>query len=480
MAGNTTRSPGQKSLILLLPLLCLALISSGLDPRLPQYLSESMRVWMLSFSSIFLPGLFAAAAACMIPTNWRFMQVISVACAYSVLTAYDPKGLQDLSNSPTVAVLSALAAALLYLPSEYQTLRSAKNAIYLLLRSLLLSGAVYVFMLSVIAALANFIDLTFGRTFQISALTAVIAPIFTVMQTAGYTAFISELQPLQSSDPHMLAVSSAVVCSVLISLPILMLASAVTAKPNQRLFLISLGIITLITSHIGVCVSIELTVLLLFFPGTYVLLLLSSTLLAWSCYMLQANFLSGIVQLYQPDLIMNSTDFFGLNHDDRLCLALSVFIPALLVLCMWLLQLRYGYILKGHQDPSSMRYLIKRDSNPDLVTLALLRAIGGLSNIKQVHRQGGELLIEVSDLEAVSAQTLTSICRKRPGIDRMRHLLICYAGANSSVITRRLSAFIANGSLRSDNAIRINPKFSISDFVKRRDQQQGIPNHDRQ
>ncbi len=53
MKSSTTTQFNQGSLILLLPLLCLALITSGLDPRGTQHFSEDLRQWLLNFSAVF-------------------------------------------------------------------------------------------------------------------------------------------------------------------------------------------------------------------------------------------------------------------------------------------------------------------------------------------------------------------------------------------------------------------------------------------
>ncbi len=476
MDNSSSRHLDQGSFILLLPLLCLALISSGLDPRLPQQFTEEFRQSIVNFSEIFFPGAFAAAAAFLMPSYWRSMQILSVSVIYSAITVLDPRGLQGLCSSPIVPVMSALSATFLFLPTERSSdlKQDLGQGIIRFIQAVLLATTIYILLLSIVESLADFIDLTFSRAFRISLLTAVITPVYSIMQTVGYTELVSTVRPLQADDPHMLAVTTAVIGTNLISFPAILMTRAVIAKPSRRLFLISLGLITIITSHIGICISIELTLLLLFFPGTYVLLLTSSALLCLSCYFLQSCCLSEVVQLYQPNLILPVTDVFALHDNDIACLLLAFFIPVTLLIVMYYATKRYGRALGSTTDTHSLRYYLDRKSSPDLVTIALLRAFGGLSNIVAVHHQGRELLVEVVDLNNVSSDALHKICRKRCKIDRRSKIYLCHTGANSTVIMQRIQHLLTGNKIREELVSSYtSPMFNISEFVKIRDEKKG-------
>lgn len=479
MKGSSTTQFNQGALILLLPLLCLALITSGLDPRGTQHFSEDLRQWLLNFSAVFFPGMFATVASFMIPTAMRSMQVLSVSIIYSLLTVIVPENLNGLTTSPTTMVLAALSATLIYLPSEHPLKSDALSCILYFLRAVLLALVVYIFVFSIISALSDFIELTFSRNFRLKLLTAVVAPVFTLLQTVGYTDLISIIQPLQSSNEHMLAVSSAVIITNLISLPTILLSRALTASPERRLFLISLSFIGLITSQVGICVSIELTVLLLFFPGTFVLLLCSSACVCLSCYIFQCNFLEGVLSLYQPNLVLKTTNFFNLNTNDKICIFLAMIFPVLFIGIMWAFRQRYGFIFRNRDDHCALRYSLKRNSRPELIALTLLRALGGPSNILQVSRQGGELLVSVNNLNQASTSALRDICGHRPYTDRRRNILVCKTGENSSVLLSRLNAFMQGLKVSSVNQ-ESSQAFGIRQFVNSRIQNQSGNNHDRE
>ena len=481
MDNSSIRHLDQGSFILLLPLLCLALISSGLDPRLPQQFTEEFRESIVNFSGIFFPGAFAAAAAFLMPTYWRSMQILSVAVIYSAITIIDPNGLQDLCSSPIVPVMASLSATFLYLPTEHkdELKQDLGQGIVRFIQAALLATTVYVLLLSIIGSLADFIDLTFSRAFRISLLTAVITPVYTLMQTVGYTELVSSVRPLQSDDPHMLAVTTAVIGTNLISLPAILMVRAVIAKPTKRLFLISLSLITLITSHIGICISIELTLLLLFFPGTFVLLLTSSALLCLSCFFLQSCCLSEVIQLYQPNLVLPVTDVFALHENDVACIFLAFLIPVSLLITMYYANRRYGRALGSTTDFHSLRYYLDKKSRPDLVTIALLRALGGLSNIVSVNHQGRDLLVEVVDINNVSTEAIRKICRHRSKIDRRNKMYICHTGANSSIVMQRFRQMLATTQMREEIVSSYtSPRFNINEFVKLRNQKKGITAHD--
>lgn len=479
MKSSTTTQFNQGSLILLLPLLCLALITSGLDPRGTQHFSEDLRQWLLNFSAVFFPGLFATVASFMIPTSSRSWQVLSVSIIYSFFSIVIPEIFGPNSTSPTSMVLSSMSAALVYLPAEHSFKRDALSRILQFLRAVILAIVVYVFVFSIISALTDFIDLTFSHHFRLKMLTAVLAPIFTLMQTVGYTDLISIISPLQSSDEDLLAVSSAVIITNLISLPMIVLCRSLIASPERRLFLISLAFIILITSHTGICLSIELTVLLLFFPGTFVLLLCSSAFLCMICYFYHCDFLEGVLSLYQPNLVLEVTDYFDLSNDDAICLLYACIIPALFIISMWVFRQRYGYIFRDRRENRSLRYRLDRKSRPELVSLTLLRAIGGPANIVRLSRQGGELLVCVNDLSKVSKSSLRDICGRRLQTDRRRNILICKTGENSSVLLDRLNALMQGLKIGADSQYR-SQAFGIGQFVTSRINKQSGNHYDRE
>ena len=478
MKGSSTTQFNQGALILLLPLLCLALITSGLDPRGTQHFSEDLRQWLLNFSAVFFPGMFATVASFMIPTAMRSMQVLSVSLIYSFFSVFFPDNFNGLSTSSTTIVLASLSATLIYLPSERPLKSDVLSCVLYFLRAVILSIVVYLFVFFIISALSDFIELTFSRNFRLKLLTAVVAPVFTLLQTVGYTDLISIIQPLQSSNEHMLAVSSAVIITNLISLPIILFCRALITSPERRLFLISLAFVGLITSHVGICVSIELTVLLLFFPGTFVLLLCSSACVCLSCYIFQCDFLDGVLSLYQPNLVLKARNFFNLGLNDKICIFLAVIFPALFICSMWFFRKRYGFAFRNRNDHCALRYRLRRGSRPELIALTLLRALGGPSNILRISRQGGELLISVNNLNKASLSALRDICGHRPYTDRRRNILVCKTGENSSVLLSRLNAFMQGLKVGPVNQNSCQA-FSIRQFVNSRIQNQLGNEHDR-
>ena len=78
----------QKSLLLLLPLGLLAIVSYALDKRIPTLLDIEAQTLLLESCRIIIPGFFAIAAACMVPTFNRKIQIFSVGLVYSFLVAF--------------------------------------------------------------------------------------------------------------------------------------------------------------------------------------------------------------------------------------------------------------------------------------------------------------------------------------------------------------------------------------------------------
>lgn len=473
MALYTIKRFEHRSLLLLFPLLCLALISSGLDSRVPQQFTDEFRFSILLISRLLFPGIFALFATFMIPSNWRPAQMLAVGLSYCLLITFDLTTQRDFYFGATPSVIASLAAALMFLPSERASDRHFRHGLRLIAGGALLAAAVYVLMQTVIRGLDDFIYLTFTKGFVSSTMATFVAPCFTIMQTVGYSAVINSIEALKSVDPHIAAISTAVVLTNIISLPAIMLSRAVFSGQRSRLFLTALGFITIITSQIGVCVSIELAALLMFFPGTFVLLLGSSAILCYFCYLKNAVMLTNIEHLYSPDLIINATDFFHLSASDYQCMLCAAAVPALLIVAVLLVKNSHGMVLESRSTPRRPRtYKVNGRSRPDLVVIALLRACGGLSNLTGVNQEGRELLLTVNDPAQLSLSALSSLCGHRPHLDRARLILSCDLGSNCAVVAQRLTNLLRMDGGAARDHQNAGQTFSIHTYIANRDRLQ--------
>ena len=156
------------------------------------------------------------------------------------------------------------------------------------------------------------------------------------------------------------------------------------------------------------------------------------------------------------------------------CLVLAFLIPVFLLVVMYYANKRYGRALGSTTDIHGLRYYLDKKSNPDLVAITLLRAFGGLSNIVAVNHQGRELLVEVVDLNTVSADAIHKICHRRCRIDRRSKMYICHTGANSTVIMQRINHLLSGTKIREEIVSSYtSPMFNIREFVKIRDEKKG-------
>lgn len=470
MAFYTIKRFEHKSLLLLFPLLCLALISSGLDSRVPQQFTDEFRYSILLISRLLFPGIFAMFATMMIPSNWRAAQVLAVGLSYCALIGIDITTAREFNFGATPSVLASLSAALMFLPSERAPDRHIKRGVKLILAGMLLAAAVYFLIQTVINGLDDFIYLTFTKGFVSSTMATFVAPCFTIMQTVGYSAVINSIEALKSVDPHIAAISTAVVLTNIISLPAIILSRAVFSGPRSRLFLTALGFITIITSQIGVCVSIELAALLMFFPGTFVLLLGSSAILCYFCYIKNALMLTNLEHLYSPDLIINTTDFFHLAPADYQCLLCAALTPLILIVTVLFVKNGHGLVLESRAGiKRTIPYKITQKSRPDLVAIALLHACGGLSNLIEANQQGRELLLTVNDVTQLSPSELSAVCARRPHLDRVRMILCCDLGANCAVVAQRLTNMLKTEGTAVRDRSKISQTFNIQTYIANRD-----------
>lgn len=454
----------RRSLMLLLPLLCLALFSSALDPRIPQYFSDAARPVLLNIAGICFSAFFCLFAALLIPASRRFIQLFCVLTAFALLTFADLRSDSRFFYCHTASMLSSLSAALVFLPGDRGRGRSGPGLLPQMFFALLLPLMVSHLLQTMLTALRDFISLTFASGFVNTVLAAAVVPCFALMQTMGMPGIISSVQSLQYPDLHLMCVPGAVALTDLVSLPALLLAAAVFRRGGKRLFLVILGFMAALTSHIGSCVSVELAIVLLFFPGVFVLLMISSLLNYAMALFAQCDTLTNFFLLYQPDLQLLPVNLFLLNAGDRLCIAGAALIPPLLLTALQFVRTRRAAMLQRQRRAKDRGFAITPRSSPDLIALTVLRACGGLSNLVRVNRQGRELMLEPLSLEAVSLEAIAPVLRRRPRLERRRGFIVCDLGENCSVVALRLENLIAQSGAAAA-APQGTQDFSIRDFL---------------
>lgn len=457
----------RRSICLLLPLVCLAVFSFALDPRMPHNISEPLRLNFLALVRVVIPCLFAVNAALLIPATYRSLQLLTVIISYACLLAATLQYMPQFFYCPTACVLAALTSTIAHLPSGSRG--RTPPLLHLLARfamAFVTPVIFYIILLAIAGRLDNFIALTLTSSFVTSLYAAIIVPGYTVMQTMGFNSIFNSVDILQHNELHINCLADVIMLVNTVSLPAVMLARSCFVSPGKRIFLCLLGFITILTSQVGSCVSLELAMLLFFYPGTYMTLLGCSVLIYLFC--LNAGFgnFTSFGWLYHPDLIMENLNLLNLPARDYFCLGFALLLPVFSVF----LFITLGQKLKTRYKPkiraSLNGYSIRPDSQADLYVLGLLRALGGISNLRMASSRGSEVLIEVEDSGRVSEQVLKTVCQRRARFDRRRNLYVCDLGSHSHVIETRLNNLLADNRSAEDS-LQNHPAFDLQNFIRR-------------
>lgn len=460
----------QHSLYLLLPLVCLAIISFALDPRMPHNISEPLRLNFLSLTRIVIPGVFAVNAALLIPATSRSLQLLTVIISYAGLLGITFKYMPQFLYGPTACVLSALTSTIAHLPSGSPgTPRSLLHLPARLATAFAIPAICYIIMLTVTSHLKNFISLILTSTFVTSLYASVIIPTYLFMQTMGFNQIFNSMEILLHDEAHINCIANVIMLTNMVSLPALIMARSFFVTSQKRIFLCFLGFITLLTSQIGSCISLELAMLLFFYPGSYMTLLGCSVFMYMCAFSMDFGHFTNFFWLYDPDLIMNTQDLLSLPASDYICVGLALVLPVLAV-CIFI---TLGHKLKTRYKPkiraSLNGYSIKPDSQADLLVLGLLRALGGISNLRQVRSWSNKVLIEVEDTARVSEQVLKTVCLRKAKFDRRRNLYVCDLGNNSPVVEKRLYNLL-DDNRDDEDRLQNHPAFDLPGFIRRTDQ----------
>lgn len=455
----TSKAGEWRSCVMLLPVAAFALLSAAAE-REGALMPRSTA---FTASSALMALCFCAIAALIIPSRRRYLQMACVTASFTILAAFDYSRFNSYFQYHTACICSALSSALVFLPSDKEE-RGGDTA-RLCLYGLLVPAGVHFLILTSVRALDSFISLTFTSGFVTSGLAAAVVPCYTVMQTMGVSGLINAVESLQYPDPHILAIPSAVTLTNLVSLPAAAIAGSLASSGARRVFLTLLGFLAAISASSGPCVSAELAVLLIFFPGIYALLLASSVFAYLCAYALHASVVTNFYLLYQPNLTLIKTTGFSLASADLACIALSAAIPAALLLASSLFLRRRDRALSRPGRAVRTVPGATLRSRPDLIAIAILRACGGLSNLSGVNRQGRELLLGTYDSSLVSEDLLSRICARRPSHDRARGYTACDLGASCAVVAERLRALLRQCGLPPGMAPRGSQDFSIRDYL---------------
>ena len=453
--------------MILLPLMLLAICTWALNPINTPELALNQRDVLLLAARIFFPGLFAIAVALVVPTFDRLFQLTTVTIVYVLSLLLTLSSNISVINSPIICVLSAVSTLLAMLPySSFEQDRFAGQSrrLFLTLFFVFLLPVVTLLALSVIVKQFNiFILYTLEDKFGEGLLSVIYVPMYLMLQSVGLHDLVGHLITFNYKNNMVTAfVNTIIVCNIF-ALPATIFFRSLFTKKHINLFLTLLVVVCILTSSIGACVSLILLLLVIFYPGAFGALLITSMSCFLLSYYLHIPAITSVENLYLPDVNFNSTrEFFTEgNHNFGMLAAFAVIVPCIIIELSMVLS-RENLLDKKRKIRSINRgYTINANSSPELTLLAFLRALGGISNIVDVEEDGSWIYIQVINNDQVSFTALNTLGIKKLLVDNVNNLYLCDVGDQSHFLHQRLSKFIENSFTVSEKEVALSTPFNI-------------------
>lgn len=445
----------------------LAICTWALNPINTPELAPNQRDVLLLAARIFFPGLFAIAVALVVPTFDRLFQLTTVTIVYVLSLLLTLSSNISVINSPIICVLSAVSTLLAMLPySSFEQDRFAGQSrrLFLTLFFVVLLPVVTLLALSVIVKQFNiFILYTLEDKFGEGLLSVIYVPMYLMLQSVGLHDLVGHLITFNYKNNMVTAfVNTIIVCNIF-ALPATIFFRSLFTKKHINLFLTLLVVVCILTSSIGACVSLILLLLVIFYPGAFGALLITSMSCFLLSYYLHIPAITSVENLYLPDVNFNSTrEFFTEgNHNFGMLAAFAVIVPCIIIELSMVLS-RENLLDKKRKIRSINRgYTINANSSPELTLLAFLRALGGISNIVDVEEDGSWIYIQVINNDQVSFTALNTLGIKKLLVDNVNNLYLCDVGDQSHFLHQRLSKFIENSFTVSEKEVALSTPFNI-------------------
>ena len=456
-----------RSILLLLPLMLLAISTWWLNSQVSPQLDASTRSYLLLTARIFFPGLFVLMVAFVVPTLDRFLQLSIVAAVYVIALLCLPGNPVHFISNPIVGVITAVSTLFALLPYQGSLEDSFVPKPWRIISTcffvIVLPVITFVCMGLIMRQINTFILFTFEECFGNSMLSVIYVPLYLLLQTLGAQDLVGALVTLRYQNSMVTAFVNAILVTNLIALPTTIFVRSFFTKKHVRLFLTLLVIISIMTGSLGACVSLTLLLLLIFFPGSFSTLLLTGMACFTLSYLLNVPAITLVQNLYLPDTNLALTTM-AVEHANSQIVSLEAFaliFPAGLVFCAMFIRRERVRDRKRKMRSLNFGYTIGTASSPELNALALLRALGGLSNIVDIAVDGPWLYLQVASNEGVSLSALNSLVQEKVVVDRTTMLYLCNMGEQSQFLHMRLSKLLENPLGEAEYEVQVSVPFHI-------------------
>lgn len=388
--------------------------------------------------------------------------MLTVTAVYGICIFFVPKHSEDLLLNPILCVVGAIASVFALLPFSFTEERreTTKNFFVTIFFIVSLPIATILSLILILRQMDTYILYTFDSSFGSGVLSVVYIPIYIILQTLGFHDMVGDLIAMSPQNSITASFINAILVTTLFSLPSTIFVRSLFTKKHLRLFLTLLVAVCIMTNSIGACVSLSLLLLLIFFPGSFCALLVSSIICFAVSYWMELAPLTTVHNLYFPDVKLSLT-YVSFVDRQVILEIFAIFVPALLVVIAILLRKEQVHERKGKMRSINVGYKITADSNPELVLLSFLRSLGGISNIADLEEDGNWIYIQVVDLDLVAVANLNNLTDQKVLVDRVNKLCLCDVGERSPFLYHRLFKLIENEFGETEYDVQISTPFDI-------------------
>jgi hypothetical protein len=429
-------------MLLLLPLGLIAIASYGLDLRIPIGISTFSQSILLETLRVLIPGILTITVAYLLPTFNRQVQISFVSLNYAFLTCCSLFFYGEFFTLQTPFILSSLVSALFMLPSNDVDNEYDHNFYKIDYRRIcamcIAPFTTLLFIMVLITNIEHSIVLTFSELFIDSVISCLFLPIYEIMLMLGFSTMLNSIVTLQSENTIITSIINSILFVNMFALPAAIFTRAHFEKNYIRLFLFFLAIIAVLTFNIGICVSIELLILFLFFSSTFFSLCVCSIIIFFCINYFKIDEFANLYALYQPDLHIRGINFRTLQNGHYISIFVAILTPFLLQLCFVKQQKLKAFIRLKHNRNTVPILNIKELNSPELFLIAILHAIGNSSNLKAAELDGEFIILKVFSLKHVNTVQISLISHRSYSIEQNSNLIRLFIGSKAFIVYKRL------------------------------------------
>lgn len=452
-----------RKILLLLPLICLAICTWILSSKNTPDLIPPIREMLLKHVRLIFPALVSVCIALLVDVPYRKLQISLTILSYiitcTILYSYSP----NMITQPVICVFSSCATIIVLLPrtrSGYETLIAKKELSFFdILLALLMPIVVLCGLIAILNQIHDLIVYTISSS-QTHKISFMFLPIYFIIQAFGVQNYITDLALIKWLPEISSNFANTIILTNMFTLPATIICRAFFEKGDKRLFLVFLGITCVLVSSVGSALSVIFLITIFLYPGSFVIILLSSIATFFMAQNLIISNPVSIVLLYRPDLDLTEVLFLHLQVKDIVLTEIFtiIFPIALLSLTMFLKEHSFSFV-KDYKKHQRTKNLYKGDK--DLITIALIKALGGLNNIIKVKIRNRKLKFYLVDLNTISNSDLKDLSISKIEIEKLNNSLIADLGDATSLSFKRINKLLTNELSLREHEIKLQKPFEI-------------------